>query len=139
MINFVNFMEYIYRTLGAYIKNKEPPIGMFEARPRQGTGGNICLPLNPMKILARVELKTTKHHRTTATDMKKRKKLINPMELTIGNLPVLIPHSKPNHKALARGHSQKLCKDLWHLILVHVGIESSHRTICWQKVGSNSS
>jgi hypothetical protein len=58
----------MYKTLGTYIKNKRPPKGMIKAPTSQNMGGNIGLPLNPMKIPSKVGLKTFKQSRTIATD-----------------------------------------------------------------------
>jgi hypothetical protein len=58
----------MYKTLGTYIKNKRPPKGMIKAPTSQSMGGNIGLPLNLMKIPARVGLKTFKQSRIAVTD-----------------------------------------------------------------------
>ena len=61
-------LHYMNKTLEAYIKNKRRPKGKIKAPTSQSMGGNIGLPLNPMKIPARMGLKATKHKRTATTD-----------------------------------------------------------------------
>jgi hypothetical protein len=58
---------------------------------------------------------------------RERRKAIRSKRLAKGKKSVLIPHSESNHKALAREHSQKMCKEVSSIRLYRQQVEFTLR------------